>query len=217
MALFSCCLSVKQINQGYLLQAPHASVKINNNKEPQGNLVDYTITVIRQDRTDVQPQTYRATRTKLLLLLAFIVGLPLFGFWVSYSYIAPQRFAVNMKQLKEDRNEATSSMRALEAQYDVIVEENETLRTDLQIERRQRAELEAKMTNTETARQEAGERLADLEEEVVNLQQSVKFYEDFLKPKNEQAPLQCFNIRTEMKKGRLSYGVSFMKNNQKGG
>ena len=177
--------------------------------------MDYTITIIRRDRTDVQPRTINATWRRMAFIVSFIIALPVAGFWISYLYIAPFQLGEDVETLRATTEEAENISDALQAQHDAIVEENENLRKGLRIERQQRAELEAKMTITENARQEAGDKMSSLEEEVLNLHQSIKFYEQFMKPANAQAPIQCFNIKAGMEGENLSYRVSFMKNDRK--
>ncbi|MDD9911922.1 MAG: hypothetical protein OXR68_00990 [Alphaproteobacteria bacterium] len=177
--------------------------------------MSYSITIIRQDRTDLRPKTFKATKLKLVLLLLLFIGLPVLGFWVSYSIIAPSKLEMDISALKERAKQAESSAEEVGAQFDAITEENQTLRTELNTERQQRAELEAKMTIVENARQESGEKSLEMEEELLTLQQRVKFYEQFMKPANEQAPMQCFNMSVKLQKGKVKYGINFMKNDQK--
>ena len=71
------------------------------------------------------------------------------------------------------------------------------------------------MTISETARTEAADKASAMEDQLLALQRSVKFYEQFMKPANEQAPMQCFNVEAGLANNKITYGVSFMKNDQK--
>jgi hypothetical protein len=147
--------------------------------------------------------------------MAALVLLPLGGFWVSYSWVGPARLGEDVRQLKETTKTARENESFFKAQYDVLVEENEKLRADLKEARSLLAEMDAKFTMVETARLEATDEAASAEEELLNLRRSVKFYEQLMKPTNEQAPLQCFNMDLRLNKGTVTYAVTFMKNNRK--
>jgi hypothetical protein len=163
----------------------------------------------------VEPRTFHASRGRLVVLLSTLVLLPLVGFWISYSWIAPARLGEDVRQLKETTKTARENESFFKAQYDVLVEDNEKLRADLQEVRSLLAEMDAKFTMAETARLEAADEASGMEEELLNLRSSVKFYEQFMKPANQQAPLQCFNMTLRLSNGYLTYAMTFMKNDRK--
>ena len=177
--------------------------------------MNYTITIIRRDRTDVQPRTFHATRLRIMLWVLVLIVLPVVGFYVSYKFVAPFQLGADIQSLKSRTKEAEDVADAMEAQHEAIVEENSRLRDALRQEREQKAELEAKMTITETARQEVSDQFNLQEKELISLRENVKFYEQFMKPVSERAPLQCFNMKVSEAGGKVKYGVSFMKNDRK--
>ncbi|MFZ2619402.1 MAG: hypothetical protein WAX89_00825 [Alphaproteobacteria bacterium] len=177
--------------------------------------MDFTVTIFRRDRTDMAPKTFYLSRWRLIGYFLLLVGLPVFGFWLSYSVVAPRMLNTDVAELRFTAQESSESAELLEARQEALVEENETLRIDLQNEKGLRAELEAKLAIAETARAEGSTKLAGLEGEVIDLRQKIVFFEQLTKPANEQAPLQCFNIDATLKDKTLTYAFTLMKNDGK--
>lgn len=175
----------------------------------------YRVSILRQDRTDVRPVTFGIGGRMLWGFVVLLVLFPFVSFWVVYTYIAPQALAVNMVSMKEAKNSALSEANNMAAQQVIITEENKLLRDNLRQERELRAGLESKITIAETARADLGEKAGELEAEVLNLRRSVRFYEQFTKPANEQAPLQCFNVKASEAAGKVQYSVNMIKKNRK--
>ena len=175
----------------------------------------YRVSILRQDRTDVRPITFGVSGLRLWGILLFLVLFPFVSFWVIYQYVAPHALQLDVASMKEAKKFAVLEADSMAAQHEVLVEENEKLRHNLHAEREARAKLEAKMTITETAAADLAGKAGQLEEEVLNLRRSVRFYEQFTKPANEQAPLQCFNVKASEADGRIKYSVNMIKKNRK--
>ena len=91
----------------------------------------------------------------------------------------------------------------------------EKVKTILTEERKHRAESEARATIAETAKTATGQKMALTESEMLDLQRKISFYENLLSPQSDQERLQCFNMKADYAKGKVRYGVSFLKNNPK--
>ncbi len=175
----------------------------------------YTITLLRQDRTDIGPQTFYMSRRGLILLGVFILGFPLLGFWISYQYVAPWLLKLDIQQLEASQKNARQMADEVSAQFDAVLEENQELRDQLTIESSKRAELEARLQIVQTAREEVGMKVADMESELLTLQRKVKFFDTLLKPQEDELALQCYNLSAERAGQGVKYGVSLMKSDRK--
>lgn len=172
----------------------------------------YTLILMRRDRTDRKPVTVHLTYTRFWVLLVLLVGLPVAAFMVSYYLVAPAKLGADISQMQADRAEALATLAPLEEENDELKARVTQLQKTLQTERQQRAEAEARITIAETARYEGASRVGDMEEELISLRQSLKFYEELVRPKTERDLLKCFNISAEMKGKKLTYGINFLKN-----
>lgn len=115
---------------------------------------------------------------------------------------------VELEGLKEDHNH-------LEEAYEGLEHEHQTLLTKYKKVSQEKAEAETRLSLSENAKGQSATRVQELESEVIKLERQVAFYEKLVTPETEEEVLQCFNISIKKKENKLTYGINFLKHDQK--
>ncbi len=177
--------------------------------------MSYTFIIMRKDRTDVRPVTLHLSWARLWSMIFVVIALPVIGFWISYTIIAPRVLGVDVEDMQNAKDYAEKKLAPVLQENARLKLENQKLTENIMEERDLRAGIEARITISETARIEATNRLSDVDSELISLRKSVRFYKELMKPKAEQDTMQCFNIKANVKSGKLFYGVNFLKSDTK--
>lgn len=167
----------------------------------------YTILIMKRNETDRRPLTLHISTQLFWSLLVLAVALPIGGFLVSAGVIAPAWLKLDFNSMRHQVQKAEE----MRKEYTAFKAEYEQMKDQLDTERKQRAEAEAKNTMAETARSEATAKLTQLEGEVLTLRQSVATYEQLLKPKLERELVQCVNLDAGYKDGKVTYSLNLAK------
>ncbi len=175
----------------------------------------FTVILMEAERTDKQPRSFRLTRQRLVWLITAFIGVPVLGFVLGLLVFAPLILNDDAQQAKRSASTLAKQVERMSTELTKLREEFHTSRQTLTEEQQSRATAEARITMAETARLEAISRLQALEDEVFQLTRQNAFYESFMQPGNNKATLQCFNISAKHSGSTVTYGVNFMKNNQK--
>lgn len=173
----------------------------------------YTLIIMRRDRTDVRPLTLHLSWKRLWGLVAMVFLLPILGFWISYTFIAPRVLGFDMKAMQNAKTYAEAQLAPVKAENATLQARLAKLEESSKVDRGLRAEAEVRITQAETARAEAASRADGLEEEVLKLRQSIKFYEELMKPKTDQELVQCFNVNASASGNTVKYSLGLLKNN----
>lgn len=167
----------------------------------------YTILIMRRNETDRRPVTLHISAFLFWSVISLAVLLPVGGFLVSAGMIAPAWLKLDFNSMQHQVAQAEK----IKAENAAMKDTYGKLQSQLDSERRLRAEAETKFTMSETARSEATTKLTQMEGDMVTLKRSVASYEQLLKPKLDRELLQCVNLEATYASGKVEYSLSFAK------
>lgn len=175
----------------------------------------YIFTLVRRDRTDAPPWHLSLPVWGVRCVLLLVVALPFIAFFLGISVLAPVYMTQERANLKTEITRLEEYIHKFDNGFDDMEKENARLKEELRDERELRAAAEAKIAINEGARTEVQERLQELEEKNSELAKGMEFYEAFIRPATDRDELQCYNITAKYSRGKLAYGVNFLRTDRK--
>jgi hypothetical protein len=165
---------------------------------------------MERDRPEKQTVTLHVPKILFWLALIFFVLLPVGGFYFAVNVLGPVEHKARIAAMEQQMAQAKAETETLRGQMLDWKNLMDQARSETDVERNTKAELEAKITIAETARNESLLRLQQVEEEKAAVEKSLKFYESLLAPAGNHT-VQCFNILASVNSGKVRYNVSFLK------
>lgn len=175
----------------------------------------YSIIIMQKDRPDKQSRMLTVPRVVYWLMVIWFFFAPMFTFYVTYSYIGPNFLVKEAGELSRNLKNVSQALDDLRVENKNLIAENTRMKEESAFDRERRTHAETQVEISENARITSSARQKELEDKVYELEQSLSFYEEFVKPASTQNILQCFNIKVTPGKDRLKYGVNFLRNDQK--
>lgn len=129
-------------------------------------------------------------------------------------YFAPKfwnpeagKMMVELEGLRED-------FISLEQDHMALTESNTKLQANFKETSQLKNEAETRLTLAENTRAQSAKRVQELEEQILEMERRMAFYEKLVTPETEEDVLQCFNISIKKAKNKLTYGINFLKHDQ---
>jgi hypothetical protein len=170
-----------------------------------------------RDSTHGSPRTFNISRKQVIAGITTVVAAPIVSFLLALAYLTPASYEQRMRLMRKEVTEAQAEVAMMQAAYDSMRMERESIIKALNTEREQRAAAEAVTAIADNARATSAAKLQDLENELYELRNKVKLYDSFLRPDDQALPLQCFNLRVnyDQPNNRIMYSVTFLKTDNK--
>lgn len=176
----------------------------------------YTFMVMSRHSTSSRAKTFSVPKSLFWFLFVLFVSSPVWGYYLSYYFLAPKLIGHNVADMAADLNETNARVNDLEKQNSTLEKRLEKAAKELAEAQQRRAEAEARTAILETTRSKTSGRLQTLEDEVYDLRRAVELYENLLRPATEKEVLQCFNIAADYTPGskNIKYNVNFLRVDQ---
>ena len=174
----------------------------------------YTFIVLNTDRTDKGSKTFTVPKLALFLMAALITLAPSATYYLAYYVMAPNYLVKEAKLYKEELDALKQEHQMLQITAENLKINNEVLAAEGITAREQLSEISTRIEIAEKARSTTSDRVQELEEEKIGLERRLAFYEKFITPDVDEEILQCFNISVTPTKGKLKYGINFLKKDQ---
>ncbi len=176
--------------------------------------MSYTFIVLRTDRTDKGSKTFNISRWVLFFLCALVMFAPSISYYVAYYIVAPNFLVEEAKILGGEVKELTAEVEVLRSDNENYKINNELLKAEGITAREQLAEISTRIEISEKSRATTSIRVQELEEEKLDLERKLAFYEKFVTPDVDDEVLQCFNISLKQEGKKIKYGINFLKKDQ---
>lgn len=174
----------------------------------------YTFIVLNTERTDKGSKTFTIPRMALFLIVFLVMFAPSASYYIAYYIMAPNYLVKEAKVYKNQLDD-------LQLEYQKVVSEKEALQIDnefLKVEgataREQLGEISTRIEIAEKARSTTSDKVQELEQQKLDLERQLAFYEKFVTPDVDDEILQCFNISVRPDGKNLKYGINFLKKDQ---
>ncbi|MEC9292320.1 MAG: DUF6776 family protein [Pseudomonadota bacterium] len=174
----------------------------------------YHITIFTQDNTSRGGRHFKIRKPLFWICLMLFLVLPSLAHYTIIFHIMPTYAVKKAQGMEEEITGLASGVYTLEEENTLLKARLKSITTELEEEQAVRSELAARIAIAENARSSFANKAQQLEQEVIDLRASTKFYEDILNPSETVGELQCYNITTSLNKGTLKYGVNFLHQNQ---
>lgn len=174
----------------------------------------YHITIFTQDNTSRGGRHFKVRKPIFWVSLLLFLILPSLAHYTIMFHIMPNYVVRKAQGMEEEITGLASGVYTLEEENTLLKKKLHQITKELEGEQARRSEYEARIAIAENARSSFANKAQKLEQEVIDLRASTKFYEDILNPSETVGALQCYNITAEMKKGTLKYGVNFLYSDQ---
>jgi cell division protein FtsL len=174
----------------------------------------YTFIVLNTDRTDKGSKTFSMSRTVLYFLMALVLFAPSITYYLAYYVMAPNYLVKEAKVYKEELDTLKEDHQELQYENESLKIDNEVLKVEGITAREELDEISTRIEMTEKARSTTSDRVQALEEDKLDLERRLSFYEKFIKPDVDEEILQCFNISVRQDGDKLKYGINFLKTDQ---
>lgn len=175
----------------------------------------YTIIFLSQTNTHQSTRSVHLNPWVLRLLVLIVVLLPFATFMLGARTFSSQKLTERLDASKTAYVQLEAEANNLRNAYEAMMEEQAELTAQLEDERRQRAEIEARAAITDNARANTSTHLQKTEQEIFDLTRRLKMYESLVGPSEEQLRLQCYNIDVSKNKAGFRYDVQFLKTDEK--
>ncbi|PPR19433.1 MAG: hypothetical protein CFH43_00193 [Proteobacteria bacterium] len=175
----------------------------------------YTFIVLNTDRTDKGSKTFTVPKLALYLMMALVLFAPSVTYYIAYYIVAPNYLVKEAKIYKEELDTLREQHALLEAKAESLEINNGVLKAEGITAREQLSEITTRIEIAEQARSTTSDRVQELEEEKLDLERRLAFYEKFVTPEVDEEILQCFNISIRQEGKKLKYGINFLKKDQK--
>lgn len=174
----------------------------------------YTFIVLRTDRTDKGSKTFTLSRGVLFFLVTLIMFAPSATYYFAYYVMAPNYLVKEAKIYGDQVKELSAELEQANMINEQLKLDNEFLKAEGITARDQLGEITTRIEIAEKARTTTSRRVQALEEEKLDLERQLAFYEKFVTPDVDEEILQCFNISVKHNKDKLKYGINFLKKDQ---
>lgn len=146
--------------------------------------------------------------------MALVLFAPSATYYLAYFVMAPNYLVKEAKIYKEELGLLKNEHQELQFEKESLQITNEVLKVEGVTAREELGEISTRIEMTEKARSTTSERVQALEEDKLDLERRLSFYEKFITPDVDEEILQCFNISVRQEKGKLKYGINFLKKDQ---
>lgn len=177
-------------------------------------LMAYHITIFTHDNTSRGGRHFKIRKPLFWMCLVLFLILPSVAHYTIIFHIMPTYAVKKAQGMEEEITGLASGVYTLEEENTLLKKRLKSITGELEEEQAIRSEFEARISIAENARASFANKSQQLEQEVIDLRASTKFYEDILNPSETVGELQCYNITTSLKKGTLKYGVNYLHQNQ---
>lgn len=174
----------------------------------------YTFIVLNTDRTDKGSRTFTVPKVALYFMMALVIFAPSAAYYVAYYVMAPNYLVKEAKIYKDQLDAITEEHDQAKLQNEMLKISNARLAEEGAEARERLSEISTRIEIAEKARSTTSDRVQELEEEKQDLERRLSFYEKFIAPDVDEEILQCFNISIRQQKGKLKYGINFLKKDQ---
>ena len=177
----------------------------------------YTVIWFSKHAPEASRTAHVSSLALICSLLFLVVLLPVFAFYVGYTYMAPENI---QNRLERQTLEVTSSLhenQKLKEKIDHLNDELNKLQIESLSEINKRAEAEARVSMVEIVKSKALEDLNELKKKNAELRSQLDVFRDILQPTSENLPIQCYNVSAEINKNgqTLNYKFSLLKTDNK--
>ena len=175
----------------------------------------YTFIVMSDDWTNRASRTFRVAKVVFWGIVAFFIAAAPLMYLVSKIYLAPYHWFTKLGEIQDNNALLQQEVDRLTIENMVLSDANDVLNTEAKSDRLTKSEAQTLLEVAENARSVSAKRVEELETELIDIKRQMAFYQDLVSSKAEEDELQCFNIKVIQSKGKINYGVNFLKRNQK--
>lgn len=171
----------------------------------------YTIIFLSQTNTHQSTRSLQLNPWVLRLLVLLVVFMPFGAFMLGARTFSNQKLAERLEAARAAYTKLETEANSLRNAYEALTEDQIELSRQMDDERKQRAEAEARAAITDNARANASTHLQQTEQEIFDLTRRLKMYESLVGPSEEQLRLQCYNLEAVKNRQGTRYEVQFLK------